>query len=242
MRIRFLQYNIAGCRNYETSNVSANENRTLQAIKSFDADIITLNELDYIVQRSNKVAQPSFLAESLGMNYYFAPTIEFDGGLYGIALLSKYEIISAKTIKIPDSYNNKGELYERRAIISAILKVEDRQLRVVMSHYGLSETEQINAVECTIKELTATEMPTVFSGDLNMTPDNSLIKKISEYANDTAFLFDKTPHTFPSSNLIETPKMKIDYVFTRGDIRADHAEVRDIKVSDHLPYYCELVF
>ena len=245
MKIKYLHYNIAACRNYENSGSSpVNEGATLEAIRAFDADIITLNEVDENTKRSGNVNQPEYLSKELGMNYYFAPAIELTGGHYGIALFSKFDIVSAKMVRIPDCYDKNGNLFERRVIISAVLNVEGKQLRVMMSHYGLSHEEQVNAVECTLNELHTSNLPTVFSGDLNMTPDNSLIAKISENMKDSACLLEKEQKTFPSwaDDTSEDSGIKIDYVFTSGDISATKAEVPHIRVSDHRPYYCELEF
>lgn len=246
MKIKFLHYNIAACRNYETPDaVSVKPERTLDVIKSFDADIVTLNEVDRNTERSGKTDQPKFFADAMGYNYYFAPAIDLQGGNYGIALLSKYEIVSAEFIRIPDSHDKNGNLLERRVIIVAILNVNGNNMRVMMSHYGLSPEEQTKAVELTLNELSKSTLPTIFSGDLNMHPDNPLIEKLAANMTDTVFLFDSKPITFPSADYIpsaegENGKEKIDYIFTHGNIKAEYAEVPEIHVSDHRPYYCEL--
>lgn len=246
MKIKFLHYNIGACRNYEAPDTEpVKPERTLDVIKSFDADIVTLNEVDRNTERSGKMDQPKFIAEAMGYNYYFAPAIELQGGSYGIALFSKYEIVSAEFIRIPDSYDKNGNLLERRVIIVAVLNVSEKNVRVMMSHYGLSNEEQIKAVELTLNELSKSTLPTIFSGDLNMHPDNPLIEKLAENMNDTVFLFDSEPITFPSADYLcgakgENSKGKIDYIFTHGNINAEYAEVPEIHVSDHRPYYCEL--
>ncbi|MBE6687904.1 MAG: hypothetical protein E7588_01350 [Ruminococcaceae bacterium] len=247
MRVKFLQYNIAACRNYEFDKNSRTviEQRTLDAIRDFDADIVTVNEIDENTKRSGNVNQPKLISDALGYNYYFAPSIELEGGHYGIALFSKYDIISAQMIRIPDCFDCTGRLLERRVIISAVLDVEGRQLRVMMSHYGLSPAEQENAVECTLKELENSALPTIFSGDLNMKPDNPLIKKLSLHLNDSATLFKTLPITYPSwgeDDCCDTLGKKIDYIFAKGEIKAENVLVPQVRVSDHLPYYCELSF
>lgn len=244
MKIKYLHYNIAACRNYELPDATpVKAERTLEVIKSFDADIVTLNEVDRNTARSGNIDQPKFIADAIGYNYYFAPAIDLQGGNYGIALFSKYEIVSAEFLRIPDSYDQNGNLLERRVIIAAVLNVNGNNVRVIMSHYGLSNEEQVKATELTLNELSKSTLPTVFSGDLNMTPDNPLIKKLSEKMTDTVSLFDKEPITFPSSDFLakdEGYTVKIDYIFTYGNIKAEFAEVSEIHVSDHRPYYCEL--
>lgn len=252
MKIKFLHYNVAACRQYGNSpnGNTVSEKGTLEAIRAFDADIITLNEIDKNTQRSGNVDQPEYFSKSLGYNYFFAPAIELEGGHYGIAIFSRYKILSAEMVRIPDCFNGKGELLERRVIISAVLDANGRKLRVMMSHYGLTYTEQVKAVEYTLDELDKSDIPTVFSGDLNMTPNNPLIKKLSDRFRDSALLLDDIPITFPSYEGITPTEhsdkcangIKIDYIFTYGAIEAQNVQVPDVRVSDHRPYYCELSF
>ena len=244
MKIRYLQYNIAACRNYDNKE-TVDHKRTLETIKSFNADIITLNEVDRFTARSGKVDQIEYFAEKLGYNSYFAHTIDCQGGKYGIALLTKYKIVSVEQIRIPDTVCNKetGAIYESRTLYSAVLDVEGTAVRVIGTHYGLTSEEHEKAVDTTLKLIEDSDLPTVFSGDLNMTPDNPLIKKLSERLFDTVELCKGECFTFPSysaDKLKKGGKIKIDYVFTVGDIKTESAESPDIRVSDHKPYFCEL--
>lgn len=241
MEIRFLQYNIAACRNYDM-NQEVNCARTLEAIKKFNADIITLNEVDRLTERSGKVDQIKCFADGLGYNSYYAKTIDLQGGEYGVAFLSKYKIISAEQVRIPDTVSNKetGAVYESRTLYSVILDVDGTELRVIGTHYGLTPTEQQKAVDTTLSLFEKSDLPTIFSGDLNIKPDNPLIKRISEKLTDTAFLISPDCISYPSSPEIDNRSMKIDYVFVTSDIKTLEAEIPNEKVSDHKPYFCRL--
>lgn len=241
MKIKFLQYNIAACRNFDRNDI-VDHVRTLEAIKSFNADIITLNEVDRFTKRSGNVDQIEYFAKELGYNSYFASTIDFQGGKYGIALLTKYKIISVEQIRIPDTVYNKetGAIHESRTLYSAILDVEGTSLRIIGTHYGLTNEEQEKAVDTTLKLIDTDDRPTVFSGDLNMRPDNPLIKKLSEKLFDTALLCKAECFTYPSIAKDDYENRKIDYVFTHGAVETEFADSPDVRVSDHKPYFCEL--
>jgi len=241
MKIKFLQYNIAACRNFDRNNV-VDHARTLETIKSFNADIITLNEVDRFTKRSGNADQIEFFANELGYSSFFAHTIDCQGGKYGIALLTKYKIVSVEQIRIPDTVYNKetGAIHESRTLYSAILDVDGTPVRVIGTHYGLTNEEQEKAVDATLKLIDADDCPTVFSGDLNMTPDNPLIKKLSEKLFDTVALCKEECLTFPSILKEDQRRVKIDYVFTHGAVKTEFAESPDVRVSDHKPYFCEL--
>lgn len=62
--------------------------RTAAFVLSLGADLIALQELDVGARRSRAEDQPARLAELLGMHVYFARTVKFDKGEYGVALAS----------------------------------------------------------------------------------------------------------------------------------------------------------
>ncbi|MBQ9941016.1 MAG: endonuclease/exonuclease/phosphatase family protein [Clostridia bacterium] len=246
MNIKFLQYNIAACRNYDTPNIEVNAEQVAEAIKSFDPDIVTLNEVDCKSDRSGNVDQLQFFTDKLGFYSYYAPSIEIPGGKYGIALLSRYKIVSAETIKIPDTISETNkELFEPRVLLSAVLDVNGASLRVMTSHFGLSPEEQEQAVSVTLNELSDKKMPTIFSGDLNMYPDNPFISKITSVMKDTANICSFVPQTYPSYQIPSFPAhdlfpRKIDYVFVSEEIETLAVNSPAIKLSDHRPYFCVL--
>jgi endonuclease/exonuclease/phosphatase family metal-dependent hydrolase len=57
-------------------------------IKASDADILGLQEVDSVCIRSGKVDQMAFLAQATGMHYAYQRHFSFDGGSYGIGILS----------------------------------------------------------------------------------------------------------------------------------------------------------
>lgn len=69
--------------------------RTADFIRWLGADLIALQELDVGARRSRTEDQPAKLAELLEMHVYFARTVKFDKGAYGIALASTDEFRGA---------------------------------------------------------------------------------------------------------------------------------------------------
>src|SRR6478735_7386573 len=77
-KLRFMTYNIlAGDRGLKGIT---------DTLKTADADIIGLQEVDKLTRRSGKADQPAKLAKALGMNVFFAPHFPYQGGEFGIAL------------------------------------------------------------------------------------------------------------------------------------------------------------
>ena len=76
----------------------------------------------------------------------------------------------------------------------------------------------------------------VLMGDLNVLPDDRVLRPLRKRLKDTAAALGDSILTFPS----DAPEKKIDYVFVSEDVRVTSAEVPNLVVSDHRPYIAEL--
>jgi endonuclease/exonuclease/phosphatase family metal-dependent hydrolase len=63
-----------------------------------DADIVLLQEVDAYTIRSGRVEQAKILAEQLGYEYVFASALPWDGGEYGMAILSRLRFAAIERI------------------------------------------------------------------------------------------------------------------------------------------------
>lgn len=102
-----------------------------------------------------------------------------------------------------------------------------------------------------IHDLNSEDLPVVLMGDLNLEPDTSGIRFLSEKLNDSKTIaeLDFGPEgTFNGYNFIAPVTRRIDYVFTsKGDISVKKYAVlsdsKDLKYpSDHLPVFVQLQF
>ncbi len=194
------------------------------------ADIVGLNEMRGLGPRDDYEAQAEILAGKLGVHAYFAMAIRLHGGNpYGNALLSRFPILSARSVLIPDPPAESCDQYrETRCVLDATLDA-GRPLRVLVTHFGLNASEQKNAVDTILSLLDDT--PTILMGDLNVTPDNPLLAPLRARMTDSAAGHCDGALSFPS----DEPRVKIDYLFVRG-LTVCEAEIPAVVVSDHRPY------
>ena len=61
--------------------------------------------------------------------------------------VSKYEILSAEKIMIPDPPKRDGGRYETRNLLLSFLETEFGKVAFLVSHFGLHESERENAVK-----------------------------------------------------------------------------------------------
>ena len=227
--MKIMTFNILHCMNYRTKKICFED--FAEEILSYNADFVGLNEVRGKGFIKDYTAQAQKLGALTGMNHYFGKAINVLGvAPYGNAFLSKYPVISAETIKIPDPSPKKGsEMYESRAVIKAVIDA-GKKYTFIVTHMGLNLDERENAVKTILS--VAPEERCIIMGDFNCTPESAELKPIFEKysCSDTETL------TFPSDN----PRIKIDYIFTSKDIEIiDRGTTTDV-VSDHLGQWIEI--
>ena len=224
-----MTFNTQHCLNFRTREIEFG--CFSEEILSHGADIAGLNEMRGKGPLKGYTDQTARLSELTGMNYYFGKAINVAGtSPYGNAILSKYPIISAETVKIPDPEEKTGNnSYETRCIIKAIIRAE-KEYTVLVTHMGLNFDERENAVK-TLLSL-APDKKCIIMGDFNCTPDSEEIKPLFEKYRCS----DIKDHTFPS----DAPNKKIDYIFTSEDIEVINKGTSPNVVSDHLSQWIEI--
>ena len=74
--------------------------RIAEVIKSASPDLLALQEVDQGTARASGVDQPAELARLTGMEVVFGRNIEFEGGGYGTALLSRLPVKAHSSVKL----------------------------------------------------------------------------------------------------------------------------------------------
>lgn len=231
--MKIMSFNTQHCRNYMEDGIDFDI--MASAINTIGADIVGLNEMYSEGELPQFKNQVGILSEMTGLrHYYFAKAIDVDEGNnpYGNGLLSRYPIVSAETVMVPDPDGKKGEEgYETRCLLKARL---ENGLNILVIHFGLNPDEQINAVKTVIENLPTEK--TILMGDFNVTPDDEVLAPIRARLRDTADLFTEEKLSYPS----DKPEDKIDYIFVTTDIQVEMADIPSIVASDHRPHIAEI--
>ncbi|NCI47186.1 endonuclease/exonuclease/phosphatase family protein [Sediminibacterium soli] len=212
---KLLSYNI---RNAKGMDNTTDYDRIAAAIQKQQPDIVALQELDSVTQRSNGMDVLKLIAKKTGMYYHFSASIDYNGGKYGVGLLSKEKPIQVTRIPLPGKE-------ERRSLLMA----EFKDFVVFNTHLSLTPADQLSSVQIINEQVSAYHKPVYLAGDLNALPESAPItelKKKWELLSGTAF-------TFPAG----VPNRCIDYIFGYGNTRKTaRAEVPDEPLaSDHRP-------
>lgn len=230
--MKIMTFNTQHCLNFVTRQIDYEI--MAKTIRDVGADICALNEMFSSGDPSDYPNQTKNLSELTDLkHYYFAEAVNFPPeGPYGNGFISKYPILEAKTVKIPDPCPKKyNGYYETRCVLKA--KIEGGYT-VLACHFGLNPDEQENAVKTILGELENEKC--ILMGDFNVTPNNSVLDPIRKRMKDASSGFCDTTPTFPS----DKPEIKIDYIFVSPDIEVKDACVPEIIASDHRVHVAEI--
>lgn len=223
--IRILTYNI---HHGEGVDGKLDLQRIARVIDESEADLVALQEVDVKTRRSGGVDQAAELARLTKMHAHFARAMDFGGGQYGVAVLSKHEIVKTRSHALP---NDAGA--EPRAAAEITVKIGGAMLTLVSTHLDhRSDALRMRQWETLAKALSEVRGPAVLAGDLNDTPESKLIAAIKkEWTDATA---KPGEPTIPA----EKPRQKIDFVFISpaAKFKIIESKVIEEKVaSDHRP-------
>lgn len=201
--------------------------RTARLIDAADPDIVILNEVDQGTARSFGVFQTDSLGKLLGMNAIFGRSIDYDGGEYGNALLSKYDVIEFRIIDL-----STDSLLEGRSIFISMLDMGSDTLIVMGTHLGLKPDERQLQIEH-IMDVLPNSQRLILAGDFNFEPGSEPFNRVVSKFSDSAG--DKPEDTFPADD----PEKRIDYIFYGAGLELkersgfEHPDLN--RASDHRP-------
>ncbi len=208
--------------------------RIARVINDLQPDVVTLQEVDSAVERTSGVDQTTLLGELTGMRSVFGTFFDYQGGRYGMALLSKYPFISYTNHLLP-----KG--VEHRAALAGRIRVGEGgpEVVVVGIHLVWTGDERYSQAARLIEIFKDERAPVILAGDFNSTPDSDVMALLRG----AWHIPDKGDDhfTFPS----DAPDREIDYIVYRPRDRFDIVEHRVIDepmASDHRPLLLELRF
>ncbi|HEX8851837.1 MAG TPA: endonuclease/exonuclease/phosphatase family protein, partial [Pyrinomonadaceae bacterium] len=103
--------------------------RIAEVIRRERPDLVGLQEVDRGVQRTERRDQIAELARLTGMEYAFAPNLQFQGGHYGVAVLSRHPIMEIDHRR----YEHLREA-ERRGFIRVEVEFGGQRIHFVTTH------------------------------------------------------------------------------------------------------------
>lgn len=217
--------------------------RVAELVRATGADLVLLQEVDRNTQRSGPTDQPAALARLTGYAVAFGRTIGFQGGDYGVALLSRWPVERDTLIPLPTAAPSPGApAREQRGVLVALVAAPGGALVLLNTHldassedyWRLRETSTVLGVAAGVDGLG----PVLLGGDLNARPDSPVhgLVRAEGFRDAWPECGAGDGMTFPAA----APDRRIDYLYLTGEARCVDARVLASDASDHRPLLVRL--
>lgn len=209
-------------------------------IREVRADVVLLQEVDQGTRRSGGVDQPAVLAARSGLHVAFGSALDYDGGKYGVATLSRWPITLDTLYRLPvdPPQERAGGSREPRGMLHADIASPHGTISVLNTHIDASREDtwrrqEARAIASAVTAARQTRPLLLLGGDMNSTPESAVQGIVREAGLRDAFAEcgRGAGLTYPSDSAVK----RIDYLYLTDAMRCARAEVPATRVSDHLP-------
>lgn len=166
-QVNILSYNVHNCIGMDKV---CNYQRIAKVISQTSPDIVALQELDSVTVRNKGVYALGELEKLTGMHGTYAAAIPFQGGSYGIGILSREIPIKYEIIPMPGRE-------EKRTLIIA----EYKDYVFCATHQSLTPEDQLLAVPLIEKALQNVHKPIFMAGDMNSVPASAPQQELAKH-------------------------------------------------------------
>ena len=201
--------------------------RIAEVIRGLDADVVTLQEVDRGTARTDGVDQTARLAELTGMRGIFGDFRPYDGGEYGMAVLTRLPVVAVHNHRLPQAPAPISALEVQVAV-----GLEGRVVSVVGIHLVRTPEERLAEADTLTAILSERPHPVVLAGDFNSRPGDVVLQRLTR--DWLVVPKDGDRFTFPS----DAPDREIDFIMLRPAEAfeiVEHRVVGEAVASDHRP-------
>jgi len=230
LKLNVLSYNI---RHGAGMDGKIDLERIAAVIRKAKPDLVALQEIDKNCKRSGSIDIAAELGRMLSMDHRFGKFMDFQGGEYGMAILSRLPIKEMVRHPLP-----KGA--EPRCALEVQVQVAgfEKPFSFVGIHNDWTNEEiRIKQVGALIKAMEPRKNPVILAGDFNGERTDGSMKLLEEAG--WLNLDKQEQKTFPSGK----PKVEIDFVVVRGleGARFNVEVIDERAASDHRPVLARMM-
>ena len=224
--VRVVSYNIRHGRGMDDA---VDLERTARVLETLRPDLIALQEVDREAERSGGVDQATELGRLLGMTPTFGAFMPYQGGHYGMAILSRMPVIRSWAIELPEGNE------PRIALAAQIALPPGDTVVAVNVHFDWVDDDAYRFAQASalVAVLDTLSHPWILLGDLNDEPGSRTLGLFQERA-----LEARKPRDDPFTFSTDDPRKEIDFVFAappeRWRLHEAYA-VSEAMASDHRP-------
>jgi endonuclease/exonuclease/phosphatase family metal-dependent hydrolase len=223
-----------------------NLQRVADVVRYSAADIVLLQEVDKGTRRSGGVDQPAEYAKRTGFHVAFGRSLNYDGGEYGIALLSRWPIRrdTAIHLVVTPPQERSGGSYEPRVAHRVTIAAPDGDIVVLNTHIDASaddrwRLQEGRALAAIVRDIKSSGAKRILAGgDLNSTPESAV--QVELRANGFTDAWQRCGKGQEMTYPADSSRKRIDYIYLIAGAECTTATVLDTQASDHRPVLFEL--
>lgn len=220
--------------------------RIANVLENINPDVVAVQEVDSMTHRTNNTYSLGEIADH--MRYYasFSPAISFDGGKYGIGILSRKRPIRIEQHALPG-----------REEARTLLVAEFDDYVFAATHLSLTEADRTASISIIENIAKKCSKPFIIAGDLNALPNSEFIHQLEK----SFYICSRKEKSWPA----DKPEECLDYIAvykSYGNVRRPgpaekdweqyrpyvgepavtlHSEVVNTLASDHRPIFADIV-
>ena len=228
--LKVLSYNVHACSPPSKKGVVDVE-AIAKVINDAKPDLVALQEIDRFTKRSGvDLDQAVELGRLTGMHSYFVKAINWSGGEYGIAVLSKFKILDTISFHLPMAEGIAGEA---RAVAIIKVKIKSKEILFASTHLDIVKEHRELQTAAITDYFEAQKLPVILAGDFNDIPGSKTITTMQNNFQVTCAELS-CEKTFPQIN----PNRTIDYIMYQPANKfktINHQVISEEYASDHRP-------
>ena len=202
--------------------------RIARQLTALRPDLVALQEVDRRCGRSGGADQAAELARLTGLEPVFGRAMDFDGGEYGLAVLSRLPVESHRIHRLPGDG-------EPRIALEVVVRHDGGTLSVVSTHLDHQQAERREAQARALAKALGPRRAAVLCGDFNDGPGSPTLRAFD--GGWTAVAKRGPAATHPAAD----PRVEIDHVLIKGLVaRKQVTVVEETRCSDHRPLWLEV--
>ncbi|MDR2121295.1 MAG: endonuclease/exonuclease/phosphatase family protein [Tannerella sp.] len=221
--IRIMSYNT---HNFVGTDGVRDYDRIADVINAVAPDVVAIQEADSATTRSDGAYTLREVAGRTLMFATYAPAIDFQGGRYGVGILSRERPLSVRRIPLPGREESR-----------VLLVAEFGRYVLACTHFSLTPEDRLASVDVVNRAVRGTDKPLFLAGDMNFVPGSAPFRALSA---SFTVLNDTAAHTSPA----DAPRRCIDYVFGYNNGRRYAVLRRQVVdepvASDHRPLFVDV--
>lgn len=200
-----------------------------RVIKQQNPDLVGIQETDRNTKRSGNIDEAALLGQKTGLHAQFFKAIDYDGGDYGLTILSRYPIQSYNKVNLPQVMKGEARILSYITVnIPGKGKITFANTHLDATHPDSNRVAQVKRI---IAELDSKPGPVIIVGDFNSEANKETIRILDQNFRRTCV--DGCAFTIPETR----PNKTIDYIAIKnaGWPVKEHTVIPETYASDHRP-------